>query len=56
MVLKVILNMDMHLVLGVVMMCSELKDPDKLVHVGCVLLLCGTLKCNSGLDLKFYPE
>lgn len=34
-VLKAILNMDMDLVVGVVMMCSELKDPDKLVHVGC---------------------
>lgn len=37
-------------------MCSELKDPDKLVHVGWALLLCGTLKWNTGLALKFYPE
>lgn len=60
MVLKVILSMDMGLVLGVVMMCSELKDPDKLVNVGCHTVLClllsGTSEWILELDLKFYTK
>lgn len=59
-VLKVILNMVMDLVLGVVMICNELKDPDKLFHVGCHMALClllsGTLKWILELDLKCYAE